>query len=119
MRNRNSRIFSISIALLMLGGSIAWADDAPSKNAKPAADTTDRQQMIQMHQEMVDFHSKILECLKSDKPLDSCQEQFAAHCQSLRFGHHMPGMWRGEKMHRRMDGRNAAGWACPFRDDVK
>jgi hypothetical protein len=56
------------VSLVLAAGSLFGADTKPTKE--------DRQKMAEMH-------SKMADCLKSDKPMGDCQSEMMKSCKSM------------------------------------
>ncbi len=68
-------------AMLMLGASAAWSQQAPSLSDHVKKD-------IERHRAMAAAHEAAARCLESGKGEDACVKELQAACKGLAIGKH-------------------------------
>jgi len=99
----------IEAALLVVLSGIAWGQGAVDSSKNDTVQN--RGAMAKMHRQMADAHTKIADCLSSDRPISECQQQMTTMCSTMQgtMGN-MHGMMGGNGMHGMMGGMTG----CPM-----
>jgi len=91
--------FTLFLCVMSLSGNVAFGADSESKasHKKMPPLTTEQRQ------KMADAHEKMAVCLRSDKPLNECQEEMMKACKKNmgKSGCSMMG-GKGMEMHHQM-----------------
>lgn len=70
-----------AIMVFVISGT-AWGQGANTDPGKTNG-VQSRETMAKMHRQMAEVHTKVADCLASDRPISECQQQMATMCSAM------------------------------------
>jgi hypothetical protein len=105
-------LFVVTLSFGIAGKSLADSKQAPDMSKTPPMS---REEQIAHHGKMIEAHTKMVECLKSEKAIDECHHDMMQACEAANGGtcpmmNH--GMMGKEGMHHGMGHKMKSGEAA-------